>query len=81
MDSVYGADDQHYTIDLQGGDRYSSIRQEIDATTQGPGSPPVFGGDQKWIEPVIGARGMWRLNEQWTGIASLEFGGFGFRWK
>ncbi|WP_299664680.1 hypothetical protein [uncultured Ruegeria sp.] len=77
VDSVYGADDQRYTIDLQGGVRYNSIRQEIGITTPGPVNPPVLGGDQDWIEPVIGARGMWRLNEQWTGIASLELGGFG----
>ncbi|WP_282154177.1 hypothetical protein [Ruegeria atlantica] len=57
--------------DLQGGVRYNSIRQEIDVATPGPGNPLVLGGDQNWIEPVIGARGMWRLNKQWTGIASL----------
>lgn len=76
-DDTYGADGQRYAIDLQGGLRYNSIRQEIHITTPGPGNPSVLGGDQDWIEPVIGARGMWRLNPQWTGIASLELGGFG----
>ncbi len=77
VDGTYGANDQRYAIDLQGGLRYNSIRQEIDITTKGPGNAPVLGADQDWIEPVIGARGMWRLNEDWTGIASLELGGFG----
>lgn len=76
-DGSYGAQSNRYTVDLQGGVRYNSIRQEIDFTTPGPMDPPTFGGDQDWIEPVIGARGMWRLNERWTTIASLDLGGFG----
>lgn len=77
MDGTYGDSKKRYTIDLQGGLRYNSIRQEIKLTSPGPGNPPVLGGDQNWIEPVIGARGMWRLNQKWTGIASVELGGFG----
>ncbi len=76
-DGTYGANNQRYTVDLQGGVRYNSIRQEIDFTTSGPANPPTLGGDQNWVEPVIGARGMWRLNERWTTIASLDLGGFG----
>ncbi|WP_372572617.1 outer membrane protein [Ruegeria jejuensis] len=76
-DAVYGVKNLRYAVDIQGGLRYNSIRQEIDITTPGPGNPPVLGGDQDWIEPVLGVRGMWRLNPKWTGIASLELGGFG----
>lgn len=76
-DGVYGSRSQRYAIDLQGGLRYNSIRQELDLTTPGPGNPPTLGGDQGWIEPVVGIRGMWRLNQKWTGIGSLELGGFG----
>ncbi|MFA3920344.1 hypothetical protein [Ruegeria hyattellae] len=76
-DGTYGANNQRYTFDIHGGARYNSIRQEITITTPGPGMPPVLGGDQDWIEPVIGGRGMWRLNERWTTVASLELGGFG----
>ena len=36
-DGVYGTGSQRYAIDLQGGLRYNSIRQEIDITTPGPG--------------------------------------------
>ncbi|WP_209506281.1 hypothetical protein [Ruegeria sp. HKCCSP335] len=77
LDGEYGSSGQRYAIDLQGGLRYNSIRQEIDVTTPGPGNPPTLGGDQGWIEPVVGIRGMWRLNQKWTGIGSLELGGFG----
>ncbi len=76
-DGTYGANNQRYTVDLQGGIRYNSIRQEIRFTTPGPTNPPTQGGDEGWIEPVVGARGMWRLNDRWTTIASLELGGFG----
>ena len=76
-DGTYGTKNQRYALDLQGGARYNSIRQEIKFTTPGPGSPPDLGGDQSWIEPVLGARGMWRLNDKWTTIASLDLGGFG----
>ncbi len=63
---------QPFSIDIQGGARWNSIKQEI---TIGPA--PTIGGNEGWIEPVVGLRGMWRLNEKWTAIASTDFGGFG----
>lgn len=74
---TYGANNQRYTFDLQAGARYNSIRQTIDITSPAPGLPPSLGGDESWIEPVIGARGMWRLNDTWTTVASINLGGFG----
>lgn len=76
-DGTYGANNQRYTFDIQGGVRYNSLRQTVNLQTPGPGTPPTAGGDEKWWEPVIGARGMWRLNDKWTTIASIELGGFG----
>lgn len=76
-DGTYGTNGQRYTFDIHGGARYNSIRQEITIATPGPGVPPLLGGNESWIEPVIGGRGMWRLNDKWTTIASLELGGFG----
>ena len=74
---TYGGKSQRYAVDLQGGVRYNSIRQEIRFTTDGPANPPTLGGDQSWVEPVIGARGIWRLNDRWATIASVDLGGFG----
>ena len=76
-DGTYGANNQRYTFDIQGGVRYDSLRQTVSLTTPGPGTLPTVGGDEKWWEPVIGARGMWRLNDRWTTIASIDLGGFG----
>ena len=69
---TYGDQSQHYAVDLQGGLRYNNLKQELEV-----GPAPTAGGDEGWWEPVIGARGMWRLNDKWTSIASLELGGFG----
>lgn len=71
-DATYGANNQRYTIDLQGGVRYNNLKQELTL-----GAAPTLGGDESWWEPVVGARGMWRINPKWTTIASLELGGFG----
>lgn len=76
-DGTYGANNQRYTFDLQGGARYNSLRQTVSVQTAGPGTPPTIGGDEGWWEPVIGARGMWRVNDEWTTIASIDLGGFG----
>ncbi|MEP2782725.1 MAG: hypothetical protein ABJO67_06370 [Pseudoruegeria sp.] len=76
-DGTYGANNQRYTFDIQGGARYNTIKQTVDITTPGPGFPSTLGGSPEWVEPVVGARGMWRLNDQWTTIASMDLGGFG----
>lgn len=66
---------QRYAIDLQFGARYNSLRQEVTISTPPP--IPVLGGDQGWVEPVVGVRGTWMLDDKWTAIASLDLGGFG----
>jgi len=62
---------KEFAIDVQGGARWNSIKQTIQT------AGPTAGGDEGWIEPVIGIRGMWRLNDRWTTIASADVGGFG----
>jgi hypothetical protein len=74
VDAV-GDSGQRYAFDLQLGARYNSLRQEV--TISAPASLPTLGGDEGWWEPVIGARGTWVLNDQWTAIASVDLGGFG----
>lgn len=75
-DGVYGANNQRYTFDIQGGARLNTLRQTLNVTTVA-GALPTAGGDKTWVEPVIGARAMWRLNDKWTTIASIDLGGFG----
>ncbi|SHJ98315.1 hypothetical protein SAMN05444000_11683 [Shimia gijangensis] len=61
-----------FTVDVQGGARWNSIKQTVQI-----GPLPTVGGNEDWIEPVIGLRGMWRLNDKWTTVASADLGGFG----
>lgn len=74
VDTV-GDNGQRYAFDLQFGARYNKLRQEV--TISAPAPIPVLGGDVGWWEPVVGARGTWELNDQWTAVASLDLGGFG----
>lgn len=70
-----GANGKRQAFDVQFGARYNSLRQEITITSPAP--TPVLGGDESWWEAVVGARGMWELNDRWAAIASIELGGFG----
>ncbi len=76
-DGTYGKNNRRFAIDLQAGARYNSLRQEVTITTPGPVVLPTLGGDEGWWEPVIGARGMWVLNDKWAAMASVDLGGFG----
>lgn len=71
-DGTYGANNQRFTFDIQGGARWNSLRQVVKVS-----GFPTAGGDENWFEPVFGARGMWQLNDRWTTIASIDLGGFG----
>jgi hypothetical protein len=73
--STYGSEGRRVAVDLQAGLRYNTLRQEISAAP----SPPPFplGGTERWWEPVIGARGMWEINDRWAAILEADAGGFG----
>ncbi len=73
--TTYGSDGRRMAVDIQGGVRYNKIKQEISADP----SPPPFplGGTEDWWEPVIGARGMWEIHDDWAVILQGDLGGFG----
>ncbi|MEM8581054.1 MAG: hypothetical protein AAGF50_07650 [Pseudomonadota bacterium] len=64
-----------YSFDLQGGLRYTSLKQEIDIDGPGPGL--ALGGTETWWEPVVGARYLWEITDRWTGGVLVDAGGFG----
>ncbi|WP_085806912.1 hypothetical protein [Roseovarius albus] len=64
---------QPYSIDVQAGVRYNSLKQKINIS--GPGTS--LGGTETWWEPVIGARYAWKINEKWSGAVLADAGGFG----
>lgn len=65
-------------IDVTAGARYNFLRQKIDVT---PGIPAPFtadlGGDKHWLEPVIGARGIFHVTPQWDLVLRGDLAGFG----
>jgi len=73
--TAYGTEGRRVAVDLQAGVRYNSLQQEVSASP----SPPPFplGGTERWWEPVIGARGMWEINDRWAAILEADAGGFG----
>ena len=88
---AYDETGRRYSIDLQAGVRYNSLRQEIDADVSadigpGDGFQTTLGGTEGWFEPVVGARGVAEISDRWTVAARADFGGFGvngddLQWK
>lgn len=76
----YNADGDMWSLDLTGGIRYNYLRQEVDLNVTGglgPGAATTLGGDEKWVDPIIGARATMELNERWTAGLRGDIGGFG----
>lgn len=44
-----------------------------------------FDGDQTWVDPIVGARGTWQIDEHWGLYGRADIGGFGvgseFTWQ
>lgn len=72
---THGNNDLKYSWDVQGGVRYNSLTQEI--TLAGPGPGRVLGGTETWWEPVIGVRGAWQLDQDWSLAVMADAGGTG----
>lgn len=67
-------------VDLYGGLRYASIRWKVDTGV----SLPILGtrgrqleDTKDWVDPFIGARGKYALNERWSLVGFADIGGFG----
>lgn len=64
-----------YSVDVQGGARYNSLKQQV--SIRGPGPGRTFGGTETWWEPVVGVRAVWEMPNSWTGGFMADAGGFG----
>jgi hypothetical protein len=88
---TYDETERRYSIDLQAGVRYNSLRQTVDADVNvdiGPsdGFQTKLGGTEDWFEPVVGVRGVAEISDRWTVAERADFGGFGvnddhLQWK
>jgi opacity protein-like surface antigen len=74
-------DGQKVSIDLLGGGRYMNLGEQIDVVNGGPLSDVVsigrtFRRREEWVEPVVGGRLRWDLNDKLAAGVRADFGGF-----
>ena len=72
--------EQKLTFEPYGGLRYAYLRQKIDLEVAIPdvGSKgATLGGSEDWVEPFIGGRVRWDLNDKLAFIVRGDAGGFG----
>lgn len=72
---------QKLSFDLLGGGRYINLEGELDVRTNGPLSDIIavgrtFRGRQEWVDPIIGGRLKWGINEKLAAAVRFDFGGF-----
>lgn len=72
LDSTPDGNGPQLIVDPYAGARYTYLDMEIDVS---PG--PEFDGDQDWIDPIVGLRTIWQLDERWSLTALGDIGGFG----
>lgn len=71
---------QRLAFEPYGGLRYAYLRQEIDLNVDiaDVGSQGVtLGTSEDWVEPFVGGRVVWDLNDKWSLNARGDAGGFG----
>ncbi|MHA2408437.1 MAG: hypothetical protein ACXACA_08720 [Candidatus Ranarchaeia archaeon] len=78
--SVGKNNDQLLSFDLLGGGRYINLDGEIDIKVGGPlaglGLGRKFSRREEWVEPVIGGRLRWDMNDKLAAAVRFDFGGF-----
>lgn len=70
---------QRLSFDLLGGGRYINLEGEVDIVPNGPlGVLPgrTFRGRQEWVDPIIGGRLKWDIDEKLAAAVRFDFGGF-----
>ncbi len=68
------------TFEPLGGVRYGYIKQELrlDVAVAGIGGIGTrLGGSEEWVEPFVGFRLWWHLNDKLSTGVRTDFGGFG----
>lgn len=83
--ALYRMQMDEHAFDLISGMRYVNIDMDIKISSLGPLSG--FGPSPKidWLDPLIGARWMYNIDEEWSFLARGDIGGFGvgsdFAWQ
>ena len=72
--------EQKLTFEPYGGLRYTYLRERVDLNVAiaGVGSiGTTLGGSEDWVEPFVGGRVIWDLNDKIAFKVRSDFGGFG----
>ncbi len=65
------------TVDTYAGARYTYLDAKVDFKGVFQGLVNNVDKHKSWLEPLIGARTIWDLSEQWTVTLAGDIGGFG----
>jgi opacity protein-like surface antigen len=75
--------DQELSFDLLGGGRYMNLEGEVDVRNNGPLSGlglaigRTFRRREEWVDPFVGGRLRWDIDEKLAAAVRFDFGGFG----
>ncbi len=61
LDATAGSDGPQLVVDPYAGARYTYLDVDLDLS---PG--PTLGGDEQWIDPIVGLRTIWQLTPRWS---------------
>jgi opacity protein-like surface antigen len=70
---------QKLSFDLLGGGRYMNLEGEVDIVPGGPlGVLPgrTFRRREEWVDPIVGGRLRWDIDEKLAAAVRFDFGGF-----
>jgi opacity protein-like surface antigen len=71
---------QKLSFDLLGGGRYMNLEGEVDIVVGGPlaglGLGRTFGRREEWVDPIVGGRLKWDIDEKLAAAVRFDFGGF-----
>ncbi|MHC4075195.1 MAG: hypothetical protein ACYSRZ_02105, partial [Planctomycetota bacterium] len=80
LETTVGQDNnQKLLFDLLGGGRYINLEGEVDIVPGGPlGVLPgrTFGRRGEWVDPIVGGRLRWDINDKLATAVRFDFGGF-----
>ena len=75
--ALYRMQMDEHAFDLIAGMRYVNIDMNVKISSVGPLTG--FGPSPKidWLDPLVGARWIWSIDERWSVLARADIGGFG----
>lgn len=75
VDGAYAIDER---LSVYGGLRWWDLEVDLQVLGGGPlGTDIARSGSEDWVDPVVGARWLWTINDRWSIVTKGDIGGFG----